>query len=79
LKLETVILPPFLRTSALTIQRPRPFPPFCSFVVTNGSKRRFRISSGMPGPVSAIVIVAIGTSLARNPRLARMINFPFSF
>lgn len=60
---ETV--PPWLSTICLTMASPRPVPSDLPWV-TNGVKRRSRISSGIPAPLS---VTSIDT-LQRGPEIA---------
>src|SRR5256886_5929782 len=54
--LLTSIKPPCPRTMPEEVDRPRPEPLPCSFVVKNGSKMRSSTSGGMPVPVSATLM-----------------------
>src|SRR5262249_5605748 len=54
--LSQVRVPPFRSTPARASDRPCPVPRPTSFVVKKGSKMRFRMSFGIPHPVSLTVI-----------------------
>ena len=55
---STAIVPPAASTTPRHTESPSPVPSPTSFVVTNGSKIRSRIDSGIPGPVSSTSIRA---------------------
>ena len=69
--LTTRIDPPDWLTIPYAVDRPRPVPLPCAFVVKNGSKIRARVASSIPTPVS---LTTMATRLGAAPGRSRSVR-----